>query len=176
MTFGFGRGADAQCLATYYDQCGQRPGVVGGRPVVGDLAQAVRSSLGHTTGQLGVDPRPLSWDELVVEDLAGQFVPEAHLVTLGDQQTAGEQDLQRHAQGVNLNRADIGKHIGRGRAGRGRHTEHVARDVIQPDGSGTDHFAERVGNALPSRGVGDDQLLDEERVAATSAMHVSHVV
>jgi hypothetical protein len=169
-----GEGEDPLRRPPGLDPAAQGPGRVAGLvPVVGELGGGGGLAGGAELGGplqrhrvAGVDGLPLPRQQVELERLAQQRVPEAEAAAVGDQQQAVDGLPQQ------LHHLGLGQPADRGQqrrvepaAGGRRHPQQPPGRWVQGLDPDQEQVAERLGQGAAAQAVGGDQLLDEVGVA-----------
>ncbi len=150
-------GADARLERGRQVACGQCvPGQLGG----GAPAAAVAQRLGVRR----VEAHPLARQQVVVDRLGEQRVPEGVAVLGGDHDVRLDRGPERLVERVGGHPAGLGEEaVGDLAAGDRHRADHLAGGVVEPVEADQQHLGEVLGD--PAAPGGADELLDEERVA-----------
>ena len=113
-----------------------------------------------------VQPDPLAGQQVVVDRLAQQRVPEGVAALVGDQDVGLDRAAQAGVERRAIEPGGRGEHVvGDPAPGDARGARHLAGGVVEPVEAHEEHVGELGRDPAPGPGRCPDELLDEERVA-----------
>jgi hypothetical protein len=163
-------GADArgQCRREVHRKAGVA-GQLGGR--------AAGAALAERRGVRLVQPDPLAGQEVVVDRLAQEGVPEQVALLVREQDVHLDGLAQSLVQTVGVEAGGLAEHVvGDAAAGDAGRAHHLAGLVVEPVEADQQHVGELRRDPATGTEGGPDELLDEERVALGPAHDVGDLV
>ena len=138
--------------------------------VPGQLGGGAGRGAGGEGGGVGaVQPDPLPGQQVVVDGLAEQRVPERVVAAVGDEDVEVDRTAQTRVERGVVEPGDRAEHLvadpAPGHAGRAHHLTGGVVEAVEPDEQHIGQVDRELVGATVVRHGGADQLLDEERVA-----------